>query len=708
LTRQCVVPSNNNPASVQTFTTYFTASSSSLWLTSFQLTANGGVSGFASEIVCPGWTVSPSGAVSGGSVFLPQGVGVTVTCTWVPQASEVANGYSLTVSGASSSGCAITSGTSTTPLFNVRNTCTVTDCTVPNPDLVPRCGLRVLLILDESSSICQTNSVEQVRSAFLVFVNSLNTGPLSNVTNYLAIVNFALTGTIITPQYVPVNAVTIGSFFTPYITTQYDPCAASSLTAWGAGLDAAYNFVSLNNNVAPDMTVMVTDGEPNVPSDSPLPTACQAANRIKQLPSHMFVVGVGAAFSNQDALATISGPTSWNGNSATFPQADYQVLASFNDLANALTNIVVAFCCPSPAVVTPFIATTSPCSQGLPFVTISASSAPDSRIGSVSFVLTNQGSLQNQNSLLNCTPPLVGDTVSFPNAVLLNSAPSAVAVCTINVASITPFTFTFNDFTGVPPVCQPILGSPSAFDITAAPPTLQITVGSVTNARCGLNNGAVHLNVVGGVAPLSYLWSTGATTADLSGVGPGIYSVTVTDSSGCSGTLGGIQVIQVGSPTVALSGITSVSCNGASNGAVAISVSGGQGPYTYVWSNGAVTQNIAGLTAGQYSVTVTDSNSCQTIGGPFTVTQPASGLLVVLASKTNVACFGQATGSIQISPSGGTPPYTYIWSNSQTTQNLTNLPAGAAFDICWFCCFNMIFFQKDLTVCRFVMLTLAV
>jgi hypothetical protein len=115
-------------------------------------------------------------------------------------------------------------------------------------------------------------------------------------------------------------------------------------------------------------------------------------------------------------------------------------------------------------------------------------------------------------------------------------------------------------------------------------------------------------------------------------------------------------------------------CFGGNNGAVDLTVSGGVTPYTYVWNNGATTQDISSLIAGTYTVTVTDANSCtKTISA--TVTQP-SAPLALTETHVNVLCFGNATGSIDLSVTGGTTPYTYAWSNSATTQDLANLVAG--------------------------------
>ncbi|MCP9754944.1 adhesin, partial [Lacihabitans sp. CCS-44] len=99
--------------------------------------------------------------------------------------------------------------------------------------------------------------------------------------------------------------------------------------------------------------------------------------------------------------------------------------------------------------------------------------------------------------------------------------------------------------------------------------------------------------------------------------------------------------------------------------AIDLTVSGGTSPYTYNWSNTATTQDLTGLAAGTYSVTITDANGCQTTASA-TITQPAAALAQSL-TQTNVLCFGNSTGAIDLTVSGGTSPYTYNWSNTATT-----------------------------------------
>ncbi|NBP30700.1 MAG: hypothetical protein EBV23_14190, partial [Flavobacteriia bacterium] len=116
-----------------------------------------------------------------------------------------------------------------------------------------------------------------------------------------------------------------------------------------------------------------------------------------------------------------------------------------------------------------------------------------------------------------------------------------------------------------------------------------------------------------------------------------------------------------------------VSCNGGGNGSIDLTVSGGAAPYTYAWSNNAASQDINNLIAGTYTVTVTDANNCSTTTSA-TVTAPNA--LSLNALPNDVLCFGASTGSIDLTPSGGTAPYNYQWSNNTSLQDPQNLVAG--------------------------------
>jgi aminopeptidase-like protein len=192
------------------------------------------------------------------------------------------------------------------------------------------------------------------------------------------------------------------------------------------------------------------------------------------------------------------------------------------------------------------------------------------------------------------------------------------------------------------------------------------------NVLCnGANTGSIDVSVTGGVSPYTYNWGGGITTQDRSNLAAGTYTVTVTDANNCTKTLSA-TITQPSALTVTETNVD-VLCNGASTGSIDVSVSGGTSPYTYNWGGGVTTQDRTGLAAGTYTVTVTDANNCtKTLSA--TITEPSA--LSVTETHVNVLCNGASTGSIDVSVSGGTSPYTYNWGGGITTQDRTGLAAG--------------------------------
>jgi hypothetical protein len=146
----------------------------------------------------------------------------------------------------------------------------------------------------------------------------------------------------------------------------------------------------------------------------------------------------------------------------------------------------------------------------------------------------------------------------------------------------------------------------------------------------------------------------------------------VTDAHGCLANVNAT----IAEPPLLVAGETHVdiSCFGAADGSIDVTVSGGTPPYAYLWSDGPTTQDRSGLAAGSYSLTVTDANGCLA-NVNATITEPP--LLVAGETHIDVPCFGGATGSIDVSVSGGTPPYAYLWSDGPTTQDRSGLTAGS-------------------------------
>ena len=149
--------------------------------------------------------------------------------------------------------------------------------------------------------------------------------------------------------------------------------------------------------------------------------------------------------------------------------------------------------------------------------------------------------------------------------------------------------------------------------------------GSVSNyngysVTCnGGNNGYVNITVTGGVIPYNYHWSTGATSEDISNLHSGSYTVTVNSFNGSVATA--TYVLTQPAQITKSANLTNPNFYGGNNGSITLTVNGGVSPYSFLWSNGSITKNIYGLTAGVYIVTITDSNGC-TATASYTLIQP--------------------------------------------------------------------------------------
>ncbi|MBI4646927.1 MAG: hypothetical protein HY738_10130, partial [Bacteroidia bacterium] len=218
-------------------------------------------------------------------------------------------------------------------------------------------------------------------------------------------------------------------------------------------------------------------------------------------------------------------------------------------------------------------------------------------------------------------------------------------------------------------------GCTATATVTITQPVSGLTLTtSQTNVACfGNSTGSATVNPAGGTPAYSYSWSTSATTQAISNQPAGTYTVTVADASGYTASAS-VTITQPAAPLSAITNVTNLACFGEKNGAIDLVPSGGTPAYSYAWSNGATTQDISGLFAGTYTVTITDANNCTTTA-TATVSQPASALSLT-TTQTNVACFGQATGSATANPAGGTPGYSYLWTGGLITQTINNLTAG--------------------------------
>ncbi len=194
-----------------------------------------------------------------------------------------------------------------------------------------------------------------------------------------------------------------------------------------------------------------------------------------------------------------------------------------------------------------------------------------------------------------------------------------------------------------------------------------------TDISCnGANDGEATIDLQNAANPVAYEWDNGETTAIISNLAPGTYSVTATDDNNCpitgSVTISEPQILAVNATS------TNETMASANDGTATAEPTGGVGTYAYNWSNGETTQTIEGLSPGEYTVTITDENNCtehQSINvAPFGCT--INGTI----SSANISCKGAADGTATINLSGGTAPFNYEWSNGASTATIENLTAG--------------------------------
>ena len=220
----------------------------------------------------------------------------------------------------------------------------------------------------------------------------------------------------------------------------------------------------------------------------------------------------------------------------------------------------------------------------------------------------------------------------------------------------------------------------SATYSVSQPTALSINTPNIQNIGCsGGNTGSITANVTQGTPPYTYKWAlepagpfyTGQTISNL---GVGTYLMGVKDANGCIDTASySITAIPLLTFTATS---TPTSCFGGNNGTAHVSVTSGTPPYQYTYNNQpAVTDsNTSNLTAGQLLIIVTDGNGCLT-QNTIAVTQPTA-LSITKTSQTNVVCFGGNNGELVVTASGGTPGYSFTWSNQFVGTDNTNLIAG--------------------------------
>ena len=208
--------------------------------------------------------------------------------------------------------------------------------------------------------------------------------------------------------------------------------------------------------------------------------------------------------------------------------------------------------------------------------------------------------------------------------------------------------------------------------VVVIPPAFALNP-TINSPLCpGASNGSIYLAPSGGIAPYTYLWSDSSTYDSLVGLAAGNYTVTVTDSAGSIVT----QTITVNNPAGLAGNVVRVNpfCPGDTNGTATAHITGGAAPYSYVWSNGATDSTASNLAPGNYTVTVTDNNGCTTTRNT-TIQNPRGMILRFTTLDESAAGANDGYSHVRVT-NGGTPGFSYSWSNGTVGPNNDNLTAG--------------------------------
>ncbi len=306
----------------------------------------------------------------------------------------------------------------------------------------------------------------------------------------------------------------------------------------------------------------------------------------------------------------------------------------------------------------------------------------------------------DSNSCIHFSPITINEPLPIvPNAVITDAACSTVCngAITVTPTGGTGAVYNYSWAPGNP------AGQGTATITSLCPGTYTLTISDVnlctqvdsfvvgqsaplnviitsTNSTCSSNcNGSSYLIISSGTSPYAIQWNDplGQVNDTATALCAGTYTAVILDALGCSTSV--IDTITSATPIVANALITNATC-GACDGEAVLSPTGGTAPYTYVWSNVPTTFAVdSNLCAGLYTVDITDSLGC-VVNVPIPVSN-SNGPTSVAITSTNASCFAVCDGAVTgLVPTGGTPPYTYLWIQSgATTTTLNNLCAGVYF-----------------------------
>lgn len=299
------------------------------------------------------------------------------------------------------------------------------------------------------------------------------------------------------------------------------------------------------------------------------------------------------------------------------------------------------------------------------------------------------------------TPPCIKTTtVTVPEPAALSGSITSFknacfGICDGNITftmsgGTTPYVFNWEDDLGNPVaqttstvtgLCQgnylvtatDVNGCPQLTGTQSLIENTEITIStSVVHSDCDVTNGTASVNVSGGAPPYTYSWSNSSTSSSLTGLSVGLYTCVITDSESCIDTaLANLGYIDSNTATIQV--ISPISCPDSCDASITVNVVGGVPPYLYSWTVGSSDDTLFNLCADSIGVGTTDSTGCP--GFASVVLSEPDPISASVTSTDETSCNAQ-DGSIDLTPSGGTSPYTYFWNDSSTTQDLSSLEEG--------------------------------
>ena len=321
-------------------------------------------------------------------------------------------------------------------------------------------------------------------------------------------------------------------------------------------------------------------------------------------------------------------------------------------------------------------------------------------VGNSQTISVNPTTTTSYQVILTCGPCIIRDTVLLNVGALGITNLTTPITCfganngkiKINSTGLAPFSYTWSANASTANIDSAVnlgigtysvtvtdaLSCSGTASFTLIQPSAVTFSNTSTNVSCnGGNNGTISVTASGGTGTLNYNWSNGLpNNANVTGLNVNTYTLTITDASNCSAT-GSFNITEPTALQLSVIQRKDVRCFNGNDGFITVLASGGTPGYTYTWShNAGLNQTTASsLTANNYTATVTDLNGCS-VSISNTITQPSSGVTFNPATINDALCFGAATGSATVNPTGGVTPYTYLWTPSgQTTATATGLSA---------------------------------